>query len=232
MAESKWYEVRLRGQFMLDGIIVQAANHEMAMRHPMGGNNVDSIVIEVDTEDNWWLISKNNYFSQPIVKIGEKTLNPGDHEPQERLELAIACELILQEDEKNPNMEFSNFHKQTEEYEKADEFFAKQWIKDRESSIENAKINAAECIKECLIAETATIAGEGEKAGRSMQYAYNLYQEAKMLADASHTGNFISNTADKNVLNAYTQFYITKEKNKQFRNKTISMNEAKELEIT
>lgn len=212
------YEIRRRGEFMFDGVIIRAANPTLAMLDPKGGNNTDSMIINKSLEGEWFLISKGaNHLSNPIVKIdfsvsptrigevGQFIVNPDGHDPQERLALAKACEKEYQHQEKNPTMEFSDFDKQLIEYQK------------RISTKHSAR-----CLKECAVAETEILAEKKISAKWALQLARDLCQSAINYAEASHTRKDTKpNSAEVTAAGAKKQFNQTVKKYNALKNKSV-----------
>lgn len=114
------------------------------------------------------------------------------------------------------------------------EQYKKECTEERKQFRKDAEISAvkmvAMCMKECVIAEAATITGKTKEAWTAMLHGNNDWQKAKMYAEISHApGDTKPNTADIAASNAGKQLNKTAIKNRKFLNKIISTNQTKEL---
>lgn len=226
MAKMHKYEVRPRGNFMFQGIIVQARNPELAMLKPLGGNKIGSVVIETTTGD-WWLISAKGFWSRPGIAIDNENIHPYDPDPHRRMLFAKICEKECQSIEEIPNMEFSNFTGQLKQYKKIYETSRKKSIAVRKQFKKEAKIKAAECKKECVLADSATYSKEKRKAKAAISTAQKCLQEATKLADASCTpGDTKPNSAMVAVAKAKTELDRTIRINKAYGKNVIPENQV------
>lgn len=222
MAKLKNYEMRPRGEFMLLGKIVQAENQEMAMLDPKGGNKIDCLVLENDDENDWWLITADRGWFKPIVQMNRMVVQPYDPEPLSRLVIAKKCEAICQDNEKNPSVKFTDFDHQLKKYEETKGAMETEYIEIREGNKKEAIKWAAACIKECALAETATIAGKGKKAGEAMNYARSVLEDALgYSADSRAPWDTKPNEAEKAAANAKKQYNKTMKKNRKIRKRTM-----------
>lgn len=87
-------------------------------------------------------------------------------------------------------------------------------------------VAAAECIKECFIAETAIVAGEKENINKAMKLAHlKLNTAAKYALISNNLGTTKTNSADTAVTIARKQFNMTSENLKNSRKRiTINLN--------
>lgn len=216
MAKLNEYKVYPKGKFMMPCKIVLAINHEMAMRDPMGGNNIDSIVMEIGiAHKEWWLISADGGYSKPIATLSNgQTVGAWETDPSKRILFEKACGTALEESKKNPSLEFADFENELKQYQKTYETSKKESIQNRKQTI---KIVAV-CLKDCIVAEMATIDGNGEKAGKAMVHARGMVEEAYKYAQRSQAaGDAQPNTAWVAATHAREQFDKTIKKNRELR---------------
>lgn len=244
MAKLKYYEIRPRGRHMMNGKMIQAVNAKEAMLK--NGNKIGSMVIDPNGRD-WWIVPTINHWVNIVVVAGKETIHPYDLSHKSRLALAKACEIECQRHDKIPTMEYSNFENQTvlyaKEYDKDEKIRAENWAElirndkvksEKLEQLEKKVINkTTECMKECTLAEIATIAGEPAKASAAMSLAESLCKEIKIYAEETHLiWATEPNTAEKAAYNAQIQFDKTSQKIKKFKTETITVNQAEGLDTT
>lgn len=261
MVKLKNYEVRFRGEFMLEGTNVFTLDHQSAMQEAVamrrkieGFKDTDYVVIEQGSKPynkNWYLISKHNFLQRPHVKLDEKIIHPNDRDPQKRLAFAKACEATCRAFHPIPSSKFSDFNNQLEKYKKIHEAEKKEdliskgsysqrriariekgnkktveakkkdFVKFQKEYENHAIIKAAECQKECALAETAIINREknayqtaNSNAHNYLSNAHNYLYDAIFLADTSHAWGTMSNIhncwIDAKILAKKPRFAINK----------------------
>lgn len=224
------YEVRPRGQFMSDGVIVYAESHADARLIPINCKGIDCVVIKTEPGlDNgeWFLISAtgSQLYPQHDTKY-KMTIPPYDPDPQKRLIFAKKCEAALQNREENPNTKFSDFDRQMKQFEK-EQLFTKSYITIDKRNLyypiqKQVVVKCAEARKEFALAETATIAGESEKSELLMEAGKRFLKLASRLADGSREPGTTTepNTAEKSITKTKKQLEMTYQKNKEYRKST------------
>lgn len=198
----KLYEIRRRGELMSDGDTVHAETHEMARLIPKGGQDTDWLIIEAEPGKNfgdWYLIAEGGYSQRQNIEIDGQIIHPFDHGPGKRLALAKACEKQFQSIEIIKSTKFANFEEQAKKYEK-------------EPHQKGVIIIVAECMKECAIAETATLNREKRKAKVAISTAKKSLQSAMMYAEKTK-----SDSIEKAILQAQEQIDTSIKKIKEYR---------------
>lgn len=224
METLKLYEVRIRGNMISNGNLVEAKNPEMAMRHSKGGNNTDCLVIDRNNYTNngvWWMVpSDNNRKKKPwyvasasrnwfdiIVKTGKEIIHPSNPDPQKRMILAEICEEQFQSIDENPNRgEFDDFNYQLKQYEE-------ECVEYRRKNQEETFESIAQCHKECALAETYSIAGETTKAECAMSFAQIYLKDANRCAQKTYiSGQTQDNKIKKTIIKTALQVNKTSDK--------------------
>lgn len=228
MAKLTWYEIRPRGEFMMDGRIVHAENHKMARLIPTGNEGIDNVVIQISagkkSKGHWWLISAKGYQRKAFAVIGKEVVHPYDSAAKNRMAFAKICEAAFQCREKNPSLEFSDFDNQAKKYKE-------ECTKNRKEYINVELVGV--CLKECLIAEAATIAGKRDEAADAIYYVRSKLKEAKILAKETRDPKATKpNTIEKAIAKIQKQIDTTTKKNREFRNKKTTPNKIQTLSLT
>lgn len=231
MAKLKLYEIRQRGQFMLQGHYCYAPSHKLVKLIFEVGFTSCNVVIEAEPGANfgdWHLITSGGCGGRPqIITANKENIDPHDNDSKKRMAFAKKCEAGLQGLEEKPNLDYSNFDEQLKEYETIK--------KDSETFIEKSLSLSARCLKECVLAETAITQGEKKKCIDSLVYAHKILYYARISARKSHVqGSIKPNAADLSVANAQQQIAITIKKNKKeimkkYQNKITSTSQAKAI---
>lgn len=224
---NKWYEIRPRGQFMIQGRVLLATSFENALLNPDIRSHSDNLIIQSGTGD-WcvssWISTLKTRSITAVRASDNNSISPKDSDPRKLLAFAKVCEDICQIGGVDSNIEFTNFEGQLKQYATEQKRF---------KEIEKKSIVAAtECVKECKIAEATIIAGETEKANNAIQIAEKKLIDAKSLTLSSHKlFDFTINSADKALKNAKKQFKKTNKKIEKLQKKAVSTNQDKELGI-